>query len=123
MTSYDPSRLKRALHDLTSPARNTTVRGKRLQDLADYLLGEMDGVAVIYRNKLNATRSEEKDLWIRHQPHISLLPFTDLMVPVECKNEAGSASASEIRDFATKIRDSGGCDGLFIARPVFRTWV
>jgi hypothetical protein len=80
------------------------------------VLGRIAGVVVIYRNKQNAAHSEEKDLWIRHQPHFSLLPFNDLILPVECKNEAQPASASEIRDFETKVRDSGGCDGLFIAR-------
>jgi hypothetical protein len=115
VTAYDLDRIQRELANLTAPARNTTAKGRRLQDLVEYVVGQIPGVAIIDKNVLNAARSEEKDLWLSHTLGISQLPFRDCLVPIECKNEDGPASAAEVRDFATKIRDSGGCDGLLVA--------
>jgi hypothetical protein len=114
MSSYDRRRIAQELAALPDPAPNTTAKGRRLQDLAEYLLREIDGLTIVGRNILNGAKSEEKDLWVQHRPYISSLPFADVLFPVECKNEDRRTSGAQIRDFELKIRDSGGHDGLFI---------
>jgi hypothetical protein len=114
MNVYDPQRIAREIAALTLSSPDTTAKGRQLQDLAEYLLGQIDGLTIVARNFLNRTKSEEKDLWAKHQPYVSGLPFADVLFPVECKNEKRRTSAAEIRDFEAKIRDSGGHDGLLI---------
>ena len=87
-----------------------------LQDLAEALINEIPGTRISDKNTHNKANTEEKDLWISHVQYISELPFADPMVPVECKNEATPASSEEVTRFETKIRDSGGSDGILIAR-------
>ncbi|MGI5206226.1 hypothetical protein ACQEU6_32220 [Spirillospora sp. CA-108201] len=114
MTPYDVARIQRELEGLDTAA-NTTAKGNNLQHLTDYLLSQIPGVTIRAKNILDHTRSDEKDLWIRHSG-VCGLPFSDLYLPVECKNEQRSTSASEIRDFAAKIRYSSGTDGLLVTR-------
>ena len=94
----------------------TTALGMRLQDLVEYLFSKLEGASVEARNAFNAARSEEKDLWIQHAIRVSDLPFSDPLFPIECKNEEDRASSEEVSRFETKIRNSGGSDGLFFAR-------
>ncbi len=115
MTNFNLDRLSQELVRLEE-AGTATSKGRKLQDLMEYLLSQIPGLTIINRNTLDTARSEEKDLWLKHDPRLSGLPFADLAVPVECKNERTRASAAYIREFATKIRDSGGFDGLFVAK-------
>lgn len=114
MTDYAQV-IAEALAHLRDPGRTTDV-GMRLQDLAQGMLAGVSGVVVTAQNVLNAAGSEEKDLWFGHSPHLSSLPFADLLVPVECKNEATPLSSDEVTRFEPKIRDSGGSDGLIVSR-------
>lgn len=116
MIQYDPDRLAREVEALADPAASTYLQGKKLQDLVDWLLGEVPGVTVARRNKHDAANTEEKDLWFEHEPWVSRLPFVDREVPVECKNEQAPASAEEVYAFGRKIRASGGRDGVLVTR-------
>lgn len=116
MTAYDVAAVAASLAGLTAPAANTVQLGDRMQDLAAYLLDTMPGVRVKKQKSKNFGESEETDLWFQHQMHLSGLPFSDFLIPVECKNEAKAISSPDITRFATKIADSCGVDGLFIAR-------
>jgi hypothetical protein len=116
MTTYDVAAVSAALSGLTAPAANTVQLGDRMQDLVAYLLDTMPGVTVKKQKSKNFGESEETDIWIQHQMHLSGLPFSDFLIPVECKNEATAISSADITRFATKIADSCGIDGLFIAR-------
>jgi hypothetical protein len=73
------------------------------------------GFQLVGRNKLDIPRSAETDLWITHDRR-QAIPFIDLVVPIECKNEDDKTSASQIREFEAKIRNSGGADGLLVSR-------
>lgn len=114
MSIYDLARLASDLGDLATGA-STTAKGRKLQDLAEYLLSAVPSVKIQARNRLDAARTGETDLWVRHDPRMSGFPFADLLVPVECKNEQEPVSANEISRFAAQIRDSGGFDGLLVA--------
>lgn len=114
MTAYDLNRVQLELKSLPV-ADNPTGKGNNLQRLASYLLGEIPGVMIRASNLLDRARSDEKDLWIRHSGMCGL-PFSDLYLPVECKNEQRATSASEVRDFAAKIRTSSGVDGILVTR-------
>lgn len=116
MSAYDLPRIQREIADLPKPSVNTTTKGKKLQNLVHYMLDGIDGATVDQSNVYNAAQSEEKDLWFRHRPYVSGLPFADFLVPVECKNEDEPVSSDEITRFEAKIRNSGGSDGLLVAR-------
>jgi hypothetical protein len=112
---YDPGFIDACIKELPLPG-STTAKGMRLQDLVDYVLGGMEGARVYDRNTHNAARSQEVDLWLQHDRRVSGLPFADLLVPIECKNEKTAASSAEVSRLETKVRDSGGSDGLLVAR-------
>lgn len=116
MSAYDLARIQREIDDLPKPSTNTTAKGKKLQNLVHYMLDRVDGATVVRSNVYNAAQSEEKDLWFRHLPYVSGLPFADFLVPVECKNEDEPVSADEVTRFEAKIRNSGGSDGLLVSR-------
>lgn len=88
MTAYDQARLAAEVAALPQAAATTTAQGKKLQELVEWLVGGVPSAAVTYRNKLDTGQTEEKDLWFKHEPWVSSLPFTDFDIPVECKNEA-----------------------------------
>src|SRR5918993_4117969 len=116
MTAYDAARLAAEVAALPRPAGNTTTQGKKLQDLVEWLINEIPSCEVTLKNKLDAAKVEEKDLWFKHIPSISRLPFSDTLIPVECKNEGTPASADEIATFGRKVERSGGRDGVFVVR-------
>jgi hypothetical protein len=100
---------------LARPGKTSEI-GDRLEDLVSEMLQSIDGVMVEARKSLNAAGSEETDLWIRHRAHLSGLPFTDFIVPIECKNEDTRAASEDVTRLASKIVHSGGTDGLLVAR-------
>ncbi|MBB5912173.1 hypothetical protein BJY24_001040 [Nocardia transvalensis] len=114
MTAYDIGRIRLELENL-AVAPNSTAKGNNLQHLVSYVLSEIPGVVIRANNVLDHARSDEKDLWVRHSGMCGL-PFSDLYLPVECKNEQRATSASEVRDFAAKIRTSSGVDGILVTR-------
>jgi hypothetical protein len=114
MSTYEIDVLATQISELSLPARNNTEKGRRLQDLIEWMFRDAEGIETIGRNVFDLARSEEKDLWLRHDPRISGLPFADAAVPIECKNETTPISASEVRDFEGKIRNSGGLEGLMV---------
>lgn len=115
MSGYDLARLARELTALQDgTALHNTAKGRRLQDLMAYLLEPVASVKIVDMNVLNNARSEETDLWFQHNDHDSGLPFRDFLFPVECKNEVTPISAAEVREFAAKVRHSGGWDGLMV---------
>ncbi len=116
MTGYDLARLRLAIANLPAPAPSHTAQGRKLQDLTEWLLAGIPSCQVELRNKHDAGNAEEKDLWFSHSPAASGLPFIDILVPVECKNEGTKVSSAEVREFGAKIRNSGGCDGLLVSR-------
>lgn len=117
LTAYDTERVAREFAALAAPAANATARGRRLQDLAEYLLAGIGCVEIVERNVKNAAMSNEMDIWIRYRArHGFTWPFADGLVPVECKNEKRPVSAAQIRDFAARIRGGGGRDGVLFTR-------
>ncbi|GAA2734006.1 restriction endonuclease [Actinocorallia aurantiaca] len=113
MTPSFAVRLQRALTSLDDTT--TTGQGMRLQNLAHFVLESVPGVTIVAQNTMDAQHSGEIDLWLQHEAKAKL-PFIDPLVPVECKNEVRTTSAAQIREFAAKIRYSGGSDGLIITR-------
>jgi hypothetical protein len=114
MTPSFASRLQRALSELDQ-AQHNTGKGMRLQNVVELVLSAAPGVQIVGRNLLDASQSTETDLWLSHEKRANL-PFTDPIVPVECKNENNNASSAQVREFSTKIRHSGGSDGLLVVR-------
>ena len=116
MTAYDQAQLAAEIAALPAPAQSTTAQGKKLQDLVAWLFGEIPSVTITYSNKHDAGNTEEKDLWFEHKPWTSALPFVDALVPIECKNKATKASTEDVTVFGAKIANSGGSDGVLVAR-------
>ena len=113
MTTYDAERLCQVVSVL-SVAGSATARGRRLQDLIAFLIEPLPGVEITDENSFNISRTEEKDVWLRHAREAAGMPFDDREVPVECKNEKAKTGPEDIAWFGEKIRNSGGRDGLLL---------
>jgi hypothetical protein len=113
--SYDRAELASLIGALET-AGSTTARGRRLQDLVDFLVADLSGVETVDPNRFNIGRTEEKDVWLRHARESAGMPFDDRDVPVECKNEADKTGPEGVAWFGEKIRNSGGRDGVLITK-------
>lgn len=110
---YNQESLRSLIDALRAPG-STSARGKRLQELVDFLVEPLVGIETTDPNRFNIGRTEEKDIWLRHARDAAGVPFDDQEVPVECKNEARKTSPGEVAWFGEKIRNSGGRDGLLV---------
>jgi hypothetical protein len=97
-------------------AKGASEKGKALEDLAEILFADLDGVRVKYRNLL--TSSSEIDLILEADPRSCPLLFTDFprFSLVECKNWSEAVGAREVRDFVSKIEKTGCKLGFFLSR-------
>lgn len=86
------TRLQHALSVLDEASPYTTGKGMRLQNVIELIIKAAPGFDLIDRNTLDTLKSAETDLWISHDRR-PVIPFADLIVPIECKNEAGNATA------------------------------
>lgn len=111
--SYDRAKLASLVSSLGA-AGTTTARGRRLQDLVDFLVDDLPGVETVDPNRFNIGRTEEKDVWLRHARESAGMPFDDRDIPVECKNEGTKTGPQDVAWFGEKIRNSGGRDGVLI---------
>lgn len=116
MTAYDQTRLAAEIAALGQPAPSNSAQGKKLQDLVEWLISGIPSVTITYKNKVDSGKTEEKDLWFKHAPWTSALPFHDPDIPIECKNEKTKASAEEVRTFGGKVARSGGAEGILVSR-------
>jgi hypothetical protein len=97
-----------------SAAGSASAGGLRLQDLIAFLIEPLPGVEITDENVFNISRTEEKDVWLRHAREAAGMPFDDRKLPVECKNEKAKTGPGDIAWFGEKIRNSGGRDGLLL---------
>lgn len=113
--SYDEEQLAQLVAALDA-AGSTAARGRRLQDLFDFLVADLSGVETVDQNRFNIGRTEEKDVWLRHAREAAGMPFDDRDVPVECKNEGAKTGPQDVAWFGEKVRNSGGRDGLLVTK-------
>ena len=96
-------------------AATNAAKGKAIEDLACYLLGEIPGVSITQRNVMNQFDTEEIDVacWNEQEPN-GLKSFNALIL-VECKNWSKAVSSLEVNWFLTKIEHRGLDFGILIA--------
>lgn len=90
-------------------------KGSAMADIVEYILGEVPGVSLRNRELLSPDRAAEIDLLFRNSPRFSDL-YEGVTLHVECKNEQRPISASQVRDFAGKLRDRNQPMGLMVSR-------
>jgi hypothetical protein len=100
--------------DLSAPGTAGEKRA-RLVDLTRTLLAMLPSVAITHVGKFNLARTNEIDIWFTHLPHVSLLPFSERMIPVECRNTK-QIGADDVCQFASNVRRSGGREGVLVCR-------
>jgi hypothetical protein len=47
------------------------------------MLERVPGVEIVARHRLNESGNAETDIWLRHRPSVSDLPFSDQLLPAE----------------------------------------
>lgn len=103
------------LYERCKSTGSAVARGRALEDLVEFVFIKIPSVKLYQRDVRDEDGAQEVDLVFSHYPAISGIPISDITVLVECKNEASRASASQIREFGTKLRTRSLPIGVFIA--------
>jgi hypothetical protein len=96
-------------------AKDSTSRGRALEELVVYLFDKVPGVSIIGTNTLAAFQSEEIDIAVsnsRSKGGFVLLPNFFL---IECKNYNHKVGSPQVAWFDWKVRARGMDFGLLIA--------
>ena len=88
-------------------------KGDRFEDLCEYLLEQLEGVIIEYRDVLMA--AEELDFVLWNAQTDSFLKALDSTILVECKNWSQPAGAPSLFTFIGKMRLKSLKHGIFIA--------
>jgi len=102
------------LRGLCQTARGARARGSALEDLTEYIFRQVPSVSLYQRDVCDEFGVQEVDLVFSHLPVISRLPIPDVTIVVECKNERQRASASQVRDYASKLTSRALNIGILI---------
>lgn len=114
MAVYDAQLLKEMLTKCVESEANHS-KGEALADLVEEVFTAVPSVHVLDRNHLSPDRALEVDLIFAHTP-ASGLALPGLTIQVECKNEVEKISASQVRDFAAKLRNRNRPMGVMVSR-------
>ena len=88
-------------------------KGKRFEDLIEYLFGRIQGLQIVYRDV--RTETEEIDFVLENTDGSSPFPKAGPLILVECKNWSGQCGMNELVAFQQKIRNRRGtCTVAFL---------
>jgi hypothetical protein len=90
-------------------------KGKALEDMVCYLFSQVPGVAITRRNILNAFDTEEIDVALWNDGHVTGFYFLQNLILVECKNWSKPVGSEEVNWFDTKLRSRGLDFGILVA--------
>jgi hypothetical protein len=94
---------------------NTTAeKGRILEDLICYVLGQVPGVVITHRNELNVFDTEEIDVAIWNDCAPDGLFFLPNIVLIECKNWSNRVGSAELSWFDAKLRNRGLAFGILV---------
>lgn len=96
-------------------AKNTTTKGRALEDLVCYLFDKIPGISITQRNILNSYLTEEIDIAFWNERKRNGLYFLPHILLVECKNWSKAISSIEVNWFASKLEDRGLDFGILVA--------
>jgi hypothetical protein len=97
-------------------ARGSYAKGQALEDLGEYIFGEIPGVSLFERDVLDDTGAQELDLVFNNYFHLSGLPISDVTLIVECKNERHRTKAPDISVLTSKIESRSLRIGVLLTR-------
>lgn len=88
-------------------------KGKSFEDLAEYILGTLDGIEVVQRDVNMGAEEIDLILW-NAQVEAVLKPWEGV-IPVECKNWSSAVGAPQLDSFIAKIRRRSLKTGILVA--------
>jgi hypothetical protein len=100
--------------DVGLNGHTTAERGRALEELICYVLGQVPGVAITHRNELNAFDTEEIDVAIWNDGAPDGLFFLPNIVLIECKNWSNRVGSAEVNWFDAKLRSRGLTFGILV---------
>jgi hypothetical protein len=115
MPPYSAGKLGELLAACDS-AQGSYAKGQALEDLGEYIFGEIPGVSLFERDVLDDTGAQELDLVFNNFFHLSGLPIADVTLIVECKNERGRTKAADISVLTSKIQSRSLRVGVLLTR-------
>ena len=114
MAHYSKQIISAHLNNCDNGANNQ-IKGKALEDLADYLFVNIPGIPFTKRNEMNAFHTEEIDLALWNDKTPDGLHFLPNIVLIECKNWTKPVSSVEVSWFCQKLQSKGFDFGILIA--------
>lgn len=114
MAAYDRNQINSTLEQSES-AESNTERGRLLESLMVYLLGECNGVRHQGSNRLNAAGSSEIDVCFWNNQIAGSLDFLPRILVLECKNTVARVGSGELRIFLAKLQEMRLTCGIFVA--------
>lgn len=115
MVLYDAQHLA-TLFDGCTAATTNHLKGEAMVDLAQQVLQEVPGIALLQRGNTSPDGAMETDLVFAHRSHSSGLDFFGVTIRVECKNEQTKISASQVREFTAKLKRYNAPVGIMVTR-------
>ena len=119
LVPHSPEKRTRQFNDLfkeirerTKTATTNDEKKKSLEDLAEAIVKQIDGLEVLSRNLRSS--AEEIDLLIGNESKEVFWSRLSSPFLLECKNWAVPVGSKEIRDFAGKLESAGITTGLLI---------
>ncbi len=103
-----------SLVKLAERARKPLQKGRKLEDLVQYLLSTVPGLEIQARDFRGP--SEEVDLVVWNQSHDTVFSDWDSVIFVECKNWSSRIGVPEVVVFIDRLRRAGLRNGLLVAR-------
>ncbi len=98
--------------DFVKNASSNVAKKNALENLADYLLSNLEGFRVIRRNYRGP--SEEIDLLVANESNDTFLRLLGTPILVECRHRKGPATSRDVRDFKGKLEGAGLKSGILI---------
>ena len=109
---YDTARIAAYWQD-SADASTTKAKGDALEDLIEYVFGEIPGLVLPTRNSRDPGGVAEIDVAFWNDGHDDGLRQFDRLIAIECKNWDTAVGYAEIVLFKEKLRARGqtlGCD-------------
>lgn len=114
MEKYPPEELE-ALYNACSNTEGTPhARGAALEDFVQHVFCAVPSVKLHARDVKDEDGAQEVDLVLTHLQHLSKFPMPDVTIIIECKNEEARTTASQVRDFASKLDSRAMSIGILV---------
>ena len=109
---FDLETYKKLVSD-SQNAPTASCKGKRLEELCQYLFDHIDGIEVIMKNA--KTKNEEIDLVLWNSYKQEVFKTAEQIILVECKNQKMPVTASALKSFSGKLENRKLTFGILVS--------